>query len=213
MARVTAAAGQSGCTRPSRRPRMRGKRSRASSTACRLATGVLPRARAWASRASQAALGEHRIEGGDRLVRQDQVRLLVEHPGDADPLQLAARRLAAALLPLVGEAGQASSAQHRRGSRGRSRDQEAAGDHWPRRPASTAVTTGWGRRAAEAAARSCRSGCAPLAGPGGEGPGILAPEGELALAAQLGGDQPQQAGLARAARPDDGPPFPAAICR
>ena len=44
----------------------------------------------------------------------------------------------------------------------------------------------------------------PLAGLSGEGPGILVPEGEPAFAAQLGAEQPQQAGLARAARPYDG---------
>lgn len=43
----------------------------------------------------------------------------------------------------------------------------------------------------------------PLAVPGREGPGILLPEGEPAFAAQLGADQPQQAGLARAAWPYD----------
>ncbi len=44
----------------------------------------------------------------------------------------------------------------------------------------------------------------PLAVPGGEGPGILLPEGESAFTTQLGADQPQQTGLARAARSYDG---------
>ncbi len=52
----------------------------------------------------QAALGEHGIEGGDGFIGQHQIRLLIEHPSYADPLQLATGELATALLPLVAEA-------------------------------------------------------------------------------------------------------------
>ncbi|MNC59322.1 hypothetical protein D3C75_1091230 [compost metagenome] len=48
----------------------------------------------------------------------------------------------------------------------------------------------------------------PLAGVAGERPRILAPEGKPTLATQLGADQPQQAGLARAARSYDGDTLP-----
>ena len=143
MAGVTAAAGQSNCTRPPRRPRMRGS-GRGPARPRRLATRVLPRARAWASRASRLLLGEHGIEGGDRLVRQDQVRLLVESTR-AMPTCAAGRRRARRSTAATCRRGRGGPArpEHRRdpgaqqGRSGRPRD------HWPRRPASTAVTTGW----------------------------------------------------------------------
>lgn len=47
--------------------------------------------------------GEHRVHGRDRFVGEDQLGALVEHPGDADPLQLAAGKLVAALEQLVAE--------------------------------------------------------------------------------------------------------------
>ena len=47
--------------------------------------------------------GERRVEGGNRLVGEDQLGLLVEHAGDADALQLAAGELVAAGEQLVGE--------------------------------------------------------------------------------------------------------------
>ena len=85
--------------RPARSPITRGKCCSARSTACRLASRVLPRAAA--SRLSMA--GEHRVHGRDRFVGEDQLGALVEHPGDADPLQLAAGKLVAALEQLVAE--------------------------------------------------------------------------------------------------------------
>lgn len=51
----------------------------------------------------QGMAGEHRVHGRDRFVGEDQLGALVEHPGDADPLQLAAGKLVAALEQLVAE--------------------------------------------------------------------------------------------------------------
>ena len=157
----------------------------------------------------QAALGEYGIEGGDGFIGQHQVRLLIEHPGYADPLQLATGELAAALLPLVGEAeaGQfgpctvrIAGAQQREQGANEGPLAESASQHGSHH------RLGGGQRRllpdhADPAAQ-------PLAGPGGEGPGIFPPQGECQLTAQLCADQPQQAGLARAARPYDGDTLP-----
>jgi len=50
---------------------------------------------------AKRVIGQHRIHGRNRFVGQDQFRLLVEHPGDADALQLAAGELVAAHVELV----------------------------------------------------------------------------------------------------------------
>ena len=53
--------------------------------------------------ALQAVLCQNRIEGGNRLVGQDQDGLLLQNAGDADALQLAAGELVATLENFVGQ--------------------------------------------------------------------------------------------------------------
>ncbi|MCY1441540.1 hypothetical protein D9M71_578580 [compost metagenome] len=52
----------------------------------------------------QAVFGQHRIHGRYRLVGEQDFRLLVQGPGDTDPLQLPARQLPALGEELVGHA-------------------------------------------------------------------------------------------------------------
>ena len=82
---------------------MRGNHLSARSTACSEATSV---ARARLARGDERAdglVGERRIERRYRLVGEDQLGPLVQHAGDADALQLAAREPVAAVEEAVVE--------------------------------------------------------------------------------------------------------------
>ena len=52
----------------------------------------------------QHILGPGGVDAGDRLIGQDDDRLLRDHPGDGDPLLLAAGESVAALVHLVAQA-------------------------------------------------------------------------------------------------------------
>ena len=84
-------------------PIVRGNHFSARSTACSEATSVAPRRLARLDEGADALVGERRIERRDRLVGEDQVGPLVEHAGDADALQLAAREAVAAVEDAVAE--------------------------------------------------------------------------------------------------------------
>ncbi|MCY1430653.1 hypothetical protein D9M71_466040 [compost metagenome] len=150
--------------------------------------------------------GEHRVHGRHRFVGEQDFRLLVQGAGDADPLQLAAGQLVAALEQLVGEI-QALQCGPGAGDIDRI---DQAGQTFPQRPLTETPgqhgghhpLPGWQGRClvnqpdARAQALACPAAKRPrlvaeqLVGAGGRH--------------QVGGENAQQGGLAGTGRADDG---------
>lgn len=83
-------------------PTTRSKWRKASSTACRLATKVAPLARVGDEQA-HGGVGKRRIHRRDRFVGEHQVRPLIEHAGQRDPLQLPTGEAVAAVEQAIGQ--------------------------------------------------------------------------------------------------------------
>ena len=155
---------------------------------------------------ADGGIGQGGIERRYRLVGQDQFRLLVEHAGDADALQLAAGKPVATVEQAV---GQVEARQHllrpgdvRRikqrgqpfpGRPGAEPPGQDGGDHPQARRNRRRLVNG-----ADARPQASQLG-------GGKLPGIAAEQFDAPAAGPQGAaEQPDQAGLAGARRPDHG---------
>jgi hypothetical protein len=151
-------------------------------------------------------IGQGGIERRYRLVGQDQFRLLVEHAGDADALQLAAGKSVATVEQAV---GQVEARQHllRPGNVGRV---EQRGQPLPGRPAAQAPgKDGGDHPQARRNRRRLVDGTDARAQPAqlgrGKLPGVAAEQFDAPAAGPQGAaEQANQAGLAGARRPDHG---------
>src|ERR1019366_1196385 len=127
-------------------------------------------------------VGERRIEGRDRLVGEDEVGPLIQHAGDADALQLAAREAIATVEDAIGKI-------ERRQRRARACDvagYDERGQRLPRRPGAEPAgehrrddaQPWWNRRAlmddADAGAQAPQLAC-------GQAPRVDARDGDAAL--------------------------------
>ena len=148
--------------------------------------------------------GQHRVHGRHGFVGEQQLRLLVERPGDADALQLATGQLIAGGVEAIGEI------QRRQGRRGAGAIQRMHQADQAARQRPLAETSGQHRSDDALARRQGRrlvdqadTGAQLTPRPVAQAPGLLAEQLQLTRERpQPGGQQAQQAGFARPGRTD-----------
>ena len=206
MASVTCSRGRSNTMRPARRPTMRGKLARATSTWCRLHTRVALRAAASCCRLASVSWDRVGSSADSGSSTRNTSRIRQQQARQAAALALAAGQ---AVDPRIQLVAQAEALQGLEGGLGIGRfDQRARACHtlhWGRRAASTAVTTRWrGGRGGVCGARHWRARSWWRA-VSRQGPGIVAKHLQAAhVGRAAAGQGRQQAGFAGAGRADHG---------
>ena len=155
---------------------------------------------------ADAEVGEGRIERRHRLVGEDERRPLVEHAGDADALQLAARESIAAIEDPIAEVEPVERVAR---AGGVARDQQR-GERLPRRPGAQAAGENGGDDAqARRDRRALVDDADPRAQPpqraGAEAPGIVVVDEHATFARpERGAEDADERRLAGARRADHG---------